>query len=81
MLAFVGLLIPILEYPLPQEAFLQFKACTINACEEKVIPFDADNEVSCQMIGWQRVVVWQTEHPGYKVKWPFRCLKRMERDT
>ena len=69
------------EYPQPQEAFLSFKACTVNSCEEKVLPFEADNEVSCQMIGWQRVVVWQTEHPGYTVKWPFRCLKRMERDT
>jgi hypothetical protein len=47
-------------------------------CGQLRQPFDADNEVACQMTGAMSAMRWAIEHPGYVLK-SFRCAVAGER--
>ena len=47
-------------------------------CSQFRQPFDADNEVACQMTGALSATRWMIEHPGYVLK-SFRCADAGDR--
>lgn len=70
------------EYYGPQKFVVVIKSCPDNdieaKCEDVRLPFDADNEVQCQMTSWVTAQKYGIEHHRRVVSW--HCMKAAEHD-
>jgi len=67
------------EYLAPEKFVVVIDACSSQgACGQYRQPFDADNEVACQMTSVISATRWMVDHPGYAVK-RIACAKADER--
>ncbi len=62
----------------PRFVTLIYACDSKGSCAQFRQPFDADNEVACQMAGAMSATRWAVEHPGYVLK-RFRCADAGER--
>jgi hypothetical protein len=64
-----------------QRYVVEIYACNSdNHCSGYRQPFDADNDVGCQMTSFMAATRWQIEHPGLKLK-TFHCALANEHAT